>query len=248
MENHLESVLYVELLCFYITFLLLQTVALKKERAIIALWGGLTVLARRSAEEAAKTRQSIIDVAEQLFTEHGFAAVSTHAISTSAGVTDGALFHYFKSKKELFSEIATRLHTEIHKAIYRAGLDAADPIQGFIAGARKSMEVTQLPHNQRIVFIEAPVVLGTEKWREIDQRLGLRLIEGGLLSVAGVETLPAHILKPMAMLALGTINEITYAMIRKEEGIDPEECLDLLVRALRIWAVNDVKTWKAEQA
>jgi AcrR family transcriptional regulator len=205
-------------------------------------------LVRRSAEEAAQTRQSIIDVAEELFTEHGFAGVTTHAIATAAGVTDGAIFHYFRSKKDLFGEIATRLHTDIHKAIYRAGLDAPDPIKGFIAGARKSMEVTQLPHNQRIVFIEGPVILGTEKWRQIDQQLGLRLIEGGLLAVAGVEKLPPHILKPMAMLALGTINEITYALIRKEADVDHEQCLDLLVRALRLWVKNDVMPWKAENA
>jgi AcrR family transcriptional regulator len=205
-------------------------------------------LVRRSAEEAAQTRQSIIEVAEELFTEHGFAGVTTHAIATAAGLTDGAIFHYFKSKKDLFGEIATRLHTDIHKAIYRAGLDAPDPIEGFIAGARKSMEVTQLPHNQRIVFIEGPVILGTEKWRQIDQQLGLRLIEGGLLAVAGVEKLPPHILKPMAMLALGTINEITYALIRKEADVDHEQCLDLLVRALRFWVKNDVMPWKAENA
>ena len=145
---------------------------------------------RRSSKEAAKTRARIVDAAQQLFAEHGFVAVSTSTISRAAGVTDGALFHHFRSKKELFSEIATRLHTDIHKAIYRAGLDAADPIEGFIVGARKSMEVTQLPQNQRIVFIEGPVVLGTEKWREIDQQLGLRLIEGGLLAIAGAEELP----------------------------------------------------------
>jgi AcrR family transcriptional regulator len=201
---------------------------------------------RRSAEEAAKTRQRIMDVAQALFTDHGFAAVSTSAISAAAGVTDGALFHHFKSKKALFAEIARKLHVDIHKAIYRAGLDVADPVDGFIAGARKSMEVTQLPHNQRIVFIEAPAILGTQQWRKIDQELGLRLIEGGLLSVAGATQLPDHVLKPMAMLALGTINEITYALIRKEQGVDPEQCLDLLVRALRLWVVQDVRDWKAE--
>lgn len=204
-------------------------------------------MARRSAEVAAKTRQTIVDVAEKLFAEHGFAAVSTNIICRAAGVTDGALFHHFRSKKDLFCEIATRLHTNIHKTIYRAGLDVADPIEAFIVGARKSMEVTQLPHNQRIVFIEGPAVLGTEKWREIDQQLGLRLIEGGLLAVARVESLPAHVLKPMAMLALGTINEITYALIRKEAGVDPEQCLDLLVRALHMWNNVDVKTWKESQ-
>lgn len=202
---------------------------------------------RRSAEEAAKTRQRILDAAQELFTEHGFANVSTSSISTAAGVTDGALFHHFKNKKELFAEIALKLHTDIHKAIYRAGLDVPDPIDGFIIGARKSMEVTQLPHNQRIVFIEGPVVLGTEKWREIDQQLGLRLLEGGLLTVAGEKALPDHVLKPMAIMALGTINEITYALIRKQEGVDPEQCLDLLVRAVRLWVDHDVKTWKTNQ-
>jgi AcrR family transcriptional regulator len=228
-------------------FTFVQTVALKKFNANTQLCGERTTVPRRSAEDAAKTRRRILDIAERLFTERGFANVSTSAISSAAGVTDGALFHHFRSKKELFSEIAVRLHTNIHKAIYRAGLDAPDPIDGFIRGARKSVEITQLPHNQRIVFIEGPVVLGTEKWRQIDQQLGLRLIEGGLLSVAGVAELPARILKPMAMLALGAINEITYALIRKEVGVDPEQCLDLLVRALRHWVDNDVKTWKASQ-
>jgi AcrR family transcriptional regulator len=201
-------------------------------------------VARRSAEDEAKTRQKIIDAATKLFTQHGFAGVSTHAISSAAGVTDGALFHHFGTKKALFTEIATQLHTDIHKAIHRAGRDAPDAMQGFIQGTRKSMEITQLPHNQRIVFIEGPAILGTEQWRKIDQQLGLRLIEGGLLAIAGADSLPDHILKPMAMLALGTTNEITYALIRKERGVDPEQCLDLLVRALRLWVDHDVKAWK----
>ena len=72
-------------------------------------------------------------------------------------------------------------------------------------------------------------------------------LKAELLAVAGVESLPAHVLKPMAMLALGTINEITYALIRKEPGVDPEQCLDLLVRALHMWNNVDVKTWEESQ-
>jgi AcrR family transcriptional regulator len=188
-----------------------------------------------------------MEEAERLFTERGFVATSTSAIASAADVTDGALFHHFKSKKTLFEEIAIKLHNDIHRAVYRAGQDAPTPIEAFKLGARTSMELTQQPHNQRIVFIEGPVVLGTEKWRKIDQQLGLRLIEGGLLQIAGVEALPANILKPMAMLALGTINEITYALIRKEAGIEPEQCLNLLERALTLWVDNDVRNWRAAQ-
>lgn len=202
---------------------------------------------RRSAEEAAKTRQRILDAAQKLFTEHGFAGVSTSAISTKAGVTDGALFHHFRSKKALFSEIAEALLTDIHKTIYRASVDISDPFEAFVVGARKSVEVTLLPHNQRIVFIEGPVILGVEKWHNIDRQMGMRLIEGGLLACAGVSELPSHIVRPMALQAIGTITEITYALIRKQQGVDPEQCLDLLVRAVRLWVDHDVKTWKESQ-
>lgn len=203
-------------------------------------------MAKRSAADAAKTRSAILDAARELFTEKGFAATSIAAIAGKAGVTDGAIFHHFKSKREIFCEIAIALHAQIHREIYKAGLDAESAIEAFKLGSRASMRITQEPANQRIVFIEGPVVLGTEKWREIDQQLGLRLIEGGLLNIAGVSKLPDTILKPMAMLALGTTNEITYALIRKEVGIDPEQCLDLLVRALQLWVDTDVAEWKRQ--
>jgi AcrR family transcriptional regulator len=203
---------------------------------------------RRSAEEAAKTRQRIVDAAQRLFTERGFADVSTTAISNAAGVTDGALFHHFRSKKALFSEIAVQLNTELHRAIFRAGQEAKDPFEAFLLGARKSIEVSQLPHNRRIVFIEGPVILGTEKWRQVDQQMGMRMIEAGLQTIAGTDQLPSNILRPMAILALGTIAEITYALIEEQDDVDPETCLDLLMRTLRLWVENDVKTWKATQA
>lgn len=214
----------------------------------MCLWGGRLKVPRRSAEEAAKTRQRILDAAQTLFTEHGFADVTTSAISQAAGVTDGALFHHFANKKALFSEIAVELNTAIHKEIFRAGKDASDPFEGFLLGARKSIEVSQLPHNRRIVFVEGPVILGTEKWRQVDQEMGMRMIEGGLLAIVGEEQLPPYILRPMAVLAMGTISEITYALIEEKEGVDADQCLDLLVRALRLWVDHDVKTWQEANA
>lgn len=203
---------------------------------------------RRSAEEAAKTRQRIIDAALALFAKHGFANVSTTQIAKAAGVTDGALFHHFQNKTALFSLIAEQLLTEIHKTIYRASQNAANPIEAFMIGSRATLEVSLDPRNRRIVFVEGPAILGVEKWQEIDRHMGLRLIEGGLLACAGVNTMPASVLQPMVVLAIGTINEIIYAMIRSQEGVDAEQCLALLGRMLRHWLDTDVKGWKAGQA
>ena len=199
---------------------------------------------RRSAKDAANTRARIVDVAQTLFAEHGYADVSTARIAATAGMTDGALFHHFKDKKSLFREIVVKLQTEVHKSIYQAAIPATSVIEGFLLGAKESMRATQEPAYQRIVFTEAPSVLGRAEWGDIDAKMGLELIETSLQMIAAARDLPDHILKPMAMLTLGVMTETTFAMARKEMGVDPDQCIALLHRTLLDWVEREVKPWK----
>jgi AcrR family transcriptional regulator len=201
---------------------------------------------RRSAKEAAETRRKIVDAAKSLFAEKGFADTSIAAIVKHAGVTDGALFHHFKDKKTLFAEIVEKLHAEIHREIFAAGKNATSAREAFSIGGRASMRITRMKAYQRIVFIDAPAVLGTQDWRSLDAALGLKLIEDNLHAIAGTFDLPPEILKPMSYMALGTINELTYAQIRTEKDVDFELCLKLLDEALDYWITSKVEPWKAE--
>lgn len=205
-------------------------------------------MARRRAQDAAITRVRIMDAAQALFVARGFADTSTTAIAEAAGVTDGALFHHFKDKKTLFREIVVRLQTQVHQAIYDAAAKATSVIEGFRLGALESMRVTQVPVYQRIVFTEAPAVLGREEWGTIDARMGFALIESRLKMIAGAEDLPDRLVKPMAILTLGTMNEATFALARKDPGVDPDEVLALLERTLLDWIERDVKPWQAARA
>jgi AcrR family transcriptional regulator len=54
-------------------------------------------------------RDRILRTAALLFAEKGFEATSVREIVESAGVTKGALYHYFDSKDDLLSEIYTRM-------------------------------------------------------------------------------------------------------------------------------------------
>lgn len=205
-------------------------------------------MVKRSAEDAAITRARIMDAAQALFMERGFADTSTSAIAQAAEVTQGALFHHFRDKKTLFREIVVRLQTEVHLAIYNAAAKATSVIEGFRLGALESMRVTQVPVYQRIVFTEAPAVLGREEWGTIDARMGFALIESRLKMIAGALDLPDRLVKPMAILTLGTMNEATFALARKDPGVDPDEVLALLERTLLDWIERDVKPWQAAQA
>ena len=204
-------------------------------------------MVRRTAEDAAITRARILDAAQAMFHERGFADTTTAAIAKAAGVTQGALFHHFKDKTSLFREIVLKLQTEVHKAIYDAAAKATSVIEGFRLGALESIRVTQVPVYQRIVFTEAPAVLGREEWGTIDARMGFALIEARLKMIAGADDLPDRLLKPMAILTLGTMNEATFAMARKDPGVDPTEVLALLERTLMDWIERDVKPWQASR-
>ncbi len=65
---------------------------------------------RRNDPES--TRNAIINAAEQIFVERGFAATPMSAIAKNAGVTKSLIHHHFGSKKDLWDEIKRRLFSE----------------------------------------------------------------------------------------------------------------------------------------
>ncbi len=54
------------------------------------------------------TKSRILDVAEQLFMEHGFEATSLRSLTSSASVNLAAVNYHFGSKEELFQAVLTR--------------------------------------------------------------------------------------------------------------------------------------------
>jgi AcrR family transcriptional regulator len=200
---------------------------------------------KRTAAEAAQTRRRIIDAGHKLFSTKGFDATSVLEIAAAAEVTHGALFHHFEGKQALFAVIAEELQEELHERIYEAGMAATSRIESFRMCMRASLMLTQEPRYMRIVFLDGPRVMGAEKWRSLDAAMGLKLIEDGLQFVAEVPEMPNWLLKPTAMMMLGTINEITYALIRGDTDVDAEACLDFLNETMMAWLEGAVTRWKA---
>ena len=60
--------------------------------------------------EAASTRERILDVALDLFTEQGFDGTSLREISERLGVTKAALYYHFASKDDILMALHMRLH------------------------------------------------------------------------------------------------------------------------------------------
>ena len=59
---------------------------------------------RRTAEDAAQTRTSLLASALECFAEYGWQGATFTQVAKRAGVTRGAIYHHFRSKLELLTE------------------------------------------------------------------------------------------------------------------------------------------------
>lgn len=53
-------------------------------------------------ERRARTRAALLRASGRVFAEHGFHQATLEAVAAEAGVSKGALYHYFPSKEQLF--------------------------------------------------------------------------------------------------------------------------------------------------
>ena len=67
---------------------------------------------RREANIEA-TRAALLSIARRHFARDGFTSAEIGAIAAEAGVTTGAIYHHFASKKGMFRAVAEQLEAEI---------------------------------------------------------------------------------------------------------------------------------------
>lgn len=63
-----------------------------------------------AAARAGSTRERILDIALELFTERGYDKTSIRDIAERLGTTKAALYYHFKSKADILLELHLRLH------------------------------------------------------------------------------------------------------------------------------------------
>ena len=129
------------------------------------------------------TKRALVDVAEQLFTEHGYSGTSLDAIVAGADVTKGALYHHFSGKQAIFEAAFERIESRATAGIARATEGHADPWEKARAGLRAFLEAVQEPGYRQVVISDGPSVLGHERFREQEERSTYAIVDEIVRSV-----------------------------------------------------------------
>ncbi|WP_216216534.1 TetR/AcrR family transcriptional regulator [Amycolatopsis aidingensis] len=119
------------------------------------------------ADSASAVPRRLLAVATRLFAEQGFDRTSVQEIVTAAGVTKGALYHYFGSKDDLLSEIYGRVLREQTERLEKFAVTAA-PLRERLASAASDVVVSSIANlDDTKIFMESMHQLAPEKQRAV---------------------------------------------------------------------------------
>ncbi len=172
---------------------------------------------RTQSERSQATRMALVAAARGLFAERGYASVATEEIVREAGVARGALYHHFGGKSALLAAVYEQMEEEIAMRLGASAAPGAGALETLSAGAELFLDLCLEPEVQQIALLDAPAVLGWERWREIGARYGLGLIEALLVAGMDAGEIARQPLKPLAHALLGAIDEIAMLVGRADD-------------------------------
>ncbi|MEQ4724123.1 helix-turn-helix domain-containing protein [Nonomuraea sp. B19D2] len=163
------------------------------------------------AERGAATRDRVLAIATRLFAERGYDDTSIEAVLQESGLSRGALYHHYAGKDALFEAVLEATESAIGRKILEAVRGIADPAASLRAGVLAWIALAGDPVIKRIVLIDAPSVMGWERWRAMEERYSFGMLKAALGATGAV---PAEFLDLHAHMLLAAVNESALLVAR----------------------------------
>ncbi|MGH3246028.1 MAG: TetR/AcrR family transcriptional regulator [Trebonia sp.] len=172
----------------------------------------------KRAAQGRATRGQLIEVATGLFAEHGYEGTSIEAVLAAAGVSRGALYHHFAGKEALFEAVVSAVSDQVTVKLAEAVRDCVDPVDALRTAALAWIGLAGDPVIQRVVLVDAPSVLGWDRWRAMDDGRTLGTLRAMLQVISDRGRLPAELVAPFAHMILAALDEITLVTARAADS------------------------------
>ncbi len=192
---------------------------------------------RLRERQAEATRELLVAIARERFTNQGYAATSIEDIVQRAGVAKGALYHHFSGKDALFRAVYEAVQADVVSAVMAAALAAQEPWAGVRAGLSAFLDACLDPAFRRIVVLESVSVLQPEVREGGIEQVELPMLRTVLTPLLASNVLPGVAAEPLAHVALGGLYGAALFIARSP---DPDTArrevdvvLDTLVGGLR---------------
>jgi len=171
----------------------------------------------KNVERGRATRAHVIKVATRLFAAHGYDGTAVEVVQAEAGVSRGSLYHHFPGKEALFLAVLEEVGVRIAAQGEEAAKGAADPVALLRICGLLWIRNACDPVVRQIALIDAPAVLGWERWRALDEEGPLGLIRDCLAYAAGTGRVEHRHVDAFAHIVLAAANEVALMIARADD-------------------------------
>ncbi|MGP4040114.1 TetR/AcrR family transcriptional regulator [Gracilibacillus sp. D59] len=178
---------------------------------------------KKNKIETEQTIQNIIKIARYHFTEHGYTKAALEDIVKEANLTRGALYHHFQNKKGLFLAVFETVQQEVGEYVEAEAAKSNDIWVQLIRGCRAFLEGAVQSHNQRILLIDGPAVLGWDMFRKMDEKYSMNSLKEQLQLMQEKGLLKPISIEAMTHCLSGAMNE---AVLWIADRRDHKEVID----------------------
>ena len=186
--------------------------------------------------QAEATRQLLVSVARELFTQRGYAATSVEDIIQRAGVARGALYHHFPGKDALFRAVYDAVLADAASRVVMAAAAVPEPWGAVRAGLSAFLDACLEPAFRRVVVLDSVSVLQQQDWEGGITHVELPMLRTVLTPL--VDTyLPGLAVEALVYVALGGLYGAALYIARssqpKTERAEADAVVDTLISGLR---------------
>jgi TetR/AcrR family transcriptional regulator len=115
---------------------------------------------------------SILNVAEELFSKHGFAAVSINKIAQEAKISKGNIFHHFQSKEGLYLAVLKHACKRSSSALELVNTYSSDDLLEVMRGFFSSHLTTLLSESRATQLIQRELMEnGEQKGKQLAEEV-----------------------------------------------------------------------------
>jgi AcrR family transcriptional regulator len=180
-----------------------------------------------------ETRERILATALDLFARRGYAAVSIEEIAQEAGVTKGAVYHWFADKDDLGRELQHDLYERLAVASRRAFAPDSDVVENMIRAFDTYLSLLGDLGEARFFLRDAWVIPELEDPGRRDHEDAVAMLRGIVAQATARGELVDLDPDALARVLRGVFAEATLHVLRTGDRAGAESVVRHLVGSLR---------------
>lgn len=171
----------------------------------------------RFPDELDPTRRRVLAAAHAEFAARGYTAVELDDVRRAALIGEAELAELFPNKRTLFAAV----HEDVERGLLtQAAIAAAsegDPWSRILAGLRAYLDACLDPAVMQISLLDAPRVIGWQRWRAVAEQYGLGLLITTLKDAIEAGEIPEHDVQVVGHLLLGILGESSLMIANADD-------------------------------